>query len=500
MTAPSSPPRAAGILGETPPLPSLAAHRHYHWFVVFTVCIGAFMGQVDASIAQLVLPALEQTFVAPLSIVSWVAVVYLLTQAALLPIFGRLADIRGRKSLYIHGFLLFILGSAACGLAGNIEALIAFRIVQAVGAAMLSANSIAIIDAIAPPEERGRALGLQAAAQALGLTLGPLLGGVLLQSLDWRWVFWINIPVGLIGMFAAWAILPVTPPRPTRERLDVPGALILVPAVFALLLAVNQAQDWGGYFAPLPLGLAAIGCGVLALFFVLEQRRRAPLIAPILLRNRHFLLGSMAGTAAYGMLFGLFLTMPFVFARVLADPPLIAGLRLAAIPAALAVAAMISGSLSERWDARWLTVPAMLICLGGLAWLWQILTSGGMDAAALTAAIAVIGFGQGLFISPNNRAIISAAPVAVRGAAGSVMNVFRAFGMSLGIAVSTSLMAKHLAAHSEGTSGALASTFTVPPMIVAHAAASVTLALMGFALIALLLSRWGAAGAKGTSE
>lgn len=488
VPTPPNTPRAVSFLGETPPSPRVAAHRHYRWFVVLTVCIGAFMGQVDASIAQLVLPALEQTFVVPLTLVSWVAVVYLLTQAALLPIFGRLADIRGRKLLYINGFLLFIFGSAACGMAGSIETLIVFRIVQAVGAAMLSANSIAIIVAIAPPEERGRALGLQAAAQALGLTLGPLLGGALLQSLDWRWVFWINIPVGLIGMFAAWAILPMTPPNPTRERLDVAGALILVPALFALLLAINQAQDWGGYFAPLPLGLAVIGLGVLALFFLLEQRRAAPLIAPILLRNRHFLWGSMAGTAAYGMLFGLFLTMPFVLARVLADPPLIAGLRLAAIPSALAAAAMISGALSERLDSRWLTVPGMLICLAGLAWLWQTLVGRQPDATALTAAIAVVGLGQGLFISPNNRAIISVAPVTMRGAAGSVMNVFRAFGMSLGIAVATSLMAKHLAAQGAGASGALVSTLTVPPMIVAQAAASVTLALMGFALAALVFS------------
>lgn len=446
------------------------------------------MGQVDASIAQLVLPALEQTFVVPLTLVSWVAVVYLLTQAALLPIFGRLADIRGRKLLYISGFLLFIFGSAACGMASSIEWLIAFRLIQAVGAAMLSANSIAIIVAIAKPEERGRALGLQAAAQALGLTLGPLLGGILLQSLDWRWVFWINIPVGVVGMFAAWAILPLTPLNSARERLDVAGAVILVPALFALLLAVNQAQDWGGYAAPLTLGVAVTGLLTLALFVGVEQRRAEPLVAPLLLRDRAFLLGSLAGAAAYGLLFGLFLTMPFVFARVMDDPPMVAGLRLAAIPAALAVAAMISGALSERLDARWLTVPGMLLCLGGLAALWQSLATGRPDPNLLTAAIAVVGLGQGLFVSPNNRAIISAAPDALRGAAGSVMNVFRAFGMSLGIALATSTLAAHLLHHTVGSSAAFGSTLAVPPTVVAQAAASVIFALMGFALFALLAS------------
>ena len=204
--------------------------------VVATVCIGAFMGQVDASIAQLVLPHLEHAFDVRLSVVSWVAVGYLLTQAALLPVFGRLADIRGRKRLYTAGFLLFIGGSAACAMAPDIGWLIGFRVLQAIGAAMLSANSVAIIVAIARPEERGRALGWQATAQAIGLSMGPLIGGALLQSLDWRWVFWINVPVGLLGTVAAWAVLPVTRDTDPRERLDIPGALLLVPALLALLL------------------------------------------------------------------------------------------------------------------------------------------------------------------------------------------------------------------------------------------------------------------------
>jgi EmrB/QacA subfamily drug resistance transporter len=470
---------------EPAPAAALVRSRHYRWLVVGTVCVGAFMGQVDASIAQLALPHLEHAFHARLSLVSWVALGYLLSQAALLPVFGRLADIRGRKFLYTAGFLVFIVGSAACAMAPGIGWLIAFRVVQAVGAAMLSANSVAIIVSTARPEERGRALGVQATAQALGLSFGPLIGGVLLQTLDWRWVFWINVPVGVIGTIAAWTVLPVTRDTDARQRLDVPGMLLLVPALFALLLAINHAQDWGGFLAPTSLAFAAVAFACLGVFLAVERRRADPLVDPALLRNRKFLAGSLAGTASYGMLFGLFLVMPFVFARVSSSPPILAGLKLAAIPVALAVVAPLSGALSERLDARLLTVPGMTLCLAGLAWLRGDLGSGMPGEFGLVAAIALVGAGQGLFISPNNRAIISAAPEAIRGEAGSMMNVFRAVGMSLGIAAATSVMATRLAT----LAGPQATTVSASPGVVASAAAAVALALIGFAGAALVLSQ-----------
>lgn len=475
-----------GALGgrEPAPEPRLAGRPGYPWLVVATVCIGAFMGQVDASIAQLVLPHLEQDFGARLSLVSWVAVGYLVAQAALLPVFGRLADIRGRKLLYCGGFVVFILGSAACALAPGIGWLIGFRLVQAVGAAMLSANSVAIIVATVPPEGRGRALGLQATAQALGLALGPVIGGALLQAFDWRWVFWINVPVGLFGTAAAWLVLPVTRDTDPGQRLDIPGALLLVPALFSLLLAVNQAQDWGGPFGTPTLGALAAAVLLLAAFFRIEGRRPGPLVDPALFTDRRFLSGSLAGTASYGMLFGLFLVMPFVFARMFSDPPLVAGLKLAAIPAALGLVAPLSGALSERVDARLLTVPGMALCLGGLGLLWRELGQPAPGEAAVVAAIALVGAGQGLFVSPNNRAILSAVPKAIRGEAGSVMNVFRALGMSLGIATATSVMAARLAT----AGGAGATTLGGSGAAVAGAAAAVAAALTGFAAAALLLA------------
>ena len=171
----------------TEPAPANAKHSAAMiWIIVATVCIGSFMGQLDASITQLVLPALERSFAVSIDEVSWVAVMFLLVVSVMLPVFGRLADIYGRKKLYVAGFLVFIAGSALCGFASDIGWLIAARALQAVGAAMLSANSVAIIVSIAGDRLRGRALGLQTAVQAVGLCAGPTGGGWIVDTLDWR--------------------------------------------------------------------------------------------------------------------------------------------------------------------------------------------------------------------------------------------------------------------------------------------------------------------------
>jgi MFS family permease len=209
--------------GREPPPAEIVAQLPSYWlFVIGTVCIGAFMGQVDSSIAQLLLPRLELEFDARLSTVSWVAVAYLLAMAAFLPIFGRLADMMGRKLLYTAGFLLFLLSSALCGLAPSLPVLIAFRVLQGIGAALLSSNSVAIVVAAAGPERRGRALGILSAAQAIGLSTGPAIGG------PWCWISWTGD--GCSGSMCrsaspapSWDGSCSRPPRTCRRRVASTG-------------------------------------------------------------------------------------------------------------------------------------------------------------------------------------------------------------------------------------------------------------------------------------
>jgi len=230
---------------EPPPLQAVARLAWYPWVVVGTVCVGAFMGQVDASLTQMLLPRLERDFHAPLSTVSWVAVAYILTMASFMPIFGRLADMIGRKLLYTGAFLLFVIGSGLCGFAPDLPTLIAFRIIQGIGAALMTANSIAIVVLAAGPEHRGRALGLQSAAQAIGLGVGPAVGGLVLDTLGWHWAFWINVPFGLLGLLLGWFVLPQTRHLAEAGRFDWHGAFLIAPALTAVVAILNEGHAWG---------------------------------------------------------------------------------------------------------------------------------------------------------------------------------------------------------------------------------------------------------------
>jgi hypothetical protein len=238
--------RIAGKKINEDSLPDTSARRTTMvWSIVATVCIGAFMGQLDASITQLVLPALEHKFSASIAEASWVAVMYLLVISVMLPIFGRLADMHGRKTLYVAGLVVFVAGSAMCGFASSLAWLIMTRALQAVGAAMLSANSVAIIVSVAGEKLRGRALGIMSAVQAVGLCAGPTVGGWIVDTLDWRWVFWVNVPFGIAAAALASFVIPEMSAGKPGSRFDTIGAVLLAPGLGALMLAINQVGSWG---------------------------------------------------------------------------------------------------------------------------------------------------------------------------------------------------------------------------------------------------------------
>jgi EmrB/QacA subfamily drug resistance transporter len=481
--------RAAVLEGREPlPLQAIARRPSYRWFVVGTVCVGAFMGQVDASMTQMLLPRLEADFTARLSTVSWVAVAYILAMASFMPIFGRLADMIGRKLLYTGGFLLFVLGSGLCGFAPSLPVLIVFRVLQGVGAALMTANSIAIIVLATGQQERGRALGLQSAAQAIGLGVGPAVGGLILDTLGWHWVFWINVPVGLVGALLGWFIIPQTGAlRPSR--FDWSGALLIAPALTAVVAVLNQGYAWGPS-SPLLIGCVALAIVFFALFVRAERRAATPLIDFRLLRRAAFLAGNVANFFAYAMLFGVFFLIPFVLVRVYQDSALAAGLRLSIVPVMLGLLAPIGGILYDRFGARAVTATGMLVCLAGLAVLYAFLDGTASSLPAVMLGLALFGVGQGLFVSPNTSAIMATAPDELTGEAGSLLNVVRYLGISTGIAGAASLLALALAAMT-GADGATLHA-SAPAMVAASRDVILLLACFGVLAGVLSLMRSGA--------
>jgi MFS family permease len=282
------------------------------------------------------------------------------------------------------------------------------------------------------------------AAQAVGLSAGPAIGGLVIDLLDWRWVFWINVPFGLVGTVVGWFVLPPTRDLPDDDRFDWRGALLIAPALTALVAMLNEGYAWGAT-SPVFLGCGVLAVVLLMLFVRSERRAAAPLIDLTLFRSAAFSAGNAAGLLAYAALFGLFFLMPFVFVRVYQDSILAAGLRLSIVPVMLGIVAPLAGALYDRLGARALTASGMFVCVGALVLLFAVMDGTPESASPVMLALAVFGVGQGLFISPNNSAIVAAAPPSLTGEAGGLLNVTRSFGISVGVAAASSLLAWRLA-------------------------------------------------------
>jgi EmrB/QacA subfamily drug resistance transporter len=405
-----------------------------HWFAVAAVCVGAFMGQLDASIVTVALPTLQRTFSVSVGAVTWVGLSYLLVLVASVTAVGRFADMWGRKLLYVYGFVVFVLASALCGLAPSLGALCGARAFQALGAAMLQANSLAIIVLVVPGRALGRAIGLQGAAQALGLAMGPTVGGLLLAAGGWRWIFFVNVPFGLFGAVAAVLLVPRSRDLARRVRFDWVGLGLFFPAVVALLCGISfgATEGWG---SALIVGLFVVA-GVLGVSFVWwERRQREPMLDLGLFRNGRFSSGIGSGMGSYLVMFGVLLVVPFYFERGLDYGTARSGLSLMAFPLAFGVVAPLAGRLADRVGARPLTVAGMGLVAVGLVVLGAVRPPTGWFLVLL----ALIGVGMGLFTSPNNASIMGAAPGQQAGVASGVLNMTRGMGTALGLALTGSV-------------------------------------------------------------
>jgi len=350
----------------------LRSHPRAWWAAVATVCFGAFMGQLDASVVALTYRTIGRDFHAPLTAVQSISLTYLAVLALMLLPTARLSDRIGRKRVYLWGFGAFTVSSAACAFAPSLPALAALRALQGGAAAMLQANSVAIVATAAPPRRLRRALGVQAAAQALGLALGPVVGGVLVHALGWRWVFGVNVPIGVVAMLAGSWLLP-------RTRLS------------------DEA----------PPGVRAV------------------------LRARSMLRGLAGALLAYLLLFGPIVLVPVVLQEH-GRSALAAGLATAALPAGFAGGGVAGERLlPRRSSARSRCATGLIVCAVGLGGL----LASGPSVTSWAGALAVIGVGLGIFTPANNAEIMSAAPSGAAAVAGGLLSGSRAAGTAAGTAI-----------------------------------------------------------------
>jgi MFS family permease len=434
------------ILTEAARPAAIREHPWAPWLAVAVVCFGAFMGQLDASIVTLTFRPMEREFAAPLAAVQWVSLSYLLVLIALLTPAGRIADAVGRKLVYGYGFVVFTAGSAACAFAPSLGVLVGCRVGQAVGAAMLQANSVALVTTSVPPHRMRLGLSIQAAAQAIGLGLGPTLGGLLTQTAGWRAVYWINVPVGCLAIVAGRYLLPRTRHRSPAGTFDLAGAALLALASTALLGVLSVV---GGLPAPAWLAtLMAIVALAAAVAFVVRQRRaRFPLV-PRALRSRRIALGLAGACLGYLVLFGPLVLVPQLL--VGHGGALHIGLIMSALPAGFGVAALTAEAV---FPANLRNRTRGVIGAGACAVVLVMLLLMSSSSVGIVVLLGLAGLCLGVLVPANNALIMRTGTPSMAGTLGGLVNVARGIGTTLGIALVT--LALHLghsvAGHPDGT-------------------------------------------------
>lgn len=428
------------------PHPSISSRPSWKWFILSTVLLGATMSALDVSIVNVAMPTLKTTFGVSMAVIEWIAMAYMLTLTIFLPLFGRLADMYGRSRLYNTGFVIFSIGSLLCGISGSASFMIFSRVAQAVGAGLLQANSVALITQAFPSNERGKAIGIQGAVQAISMSVGPFVGGILIATVGWRAIFFVNIPIGLLGTIAALFVLPPNEKTKEKEKVDYLGTTFFASGLAFIVLAFNEIVKlgWGSHIILLYFFSGSI---LLTLFVITELKVKHPLIDLKLFKNATFFFGNLTGMLSYYVLFAVMFLMPFYLEKVLGYGTALTGTLLTPIPLAMALVAPFSGHISDRYGARIMTTSGMMV--SALACFSLIFVGEAARLPVLVSILIMLGVGMGLFTPPNNSAIMGAAPREKLGTAGGVLNMMRSLGLIFGVDISglifTSLEHKYLA-------------------------------------------------------
>ncbi len=434
------------------------------WAIFAIVAIGVFMATLDSSIVNISLPSIARYFGTPLNgAIEWVIISYLVVTAAILLTAGRLSDMIGRKAIWAVGLFVFTGGSALCGAATSLGFLVAARAIQGLGGALLFAASPAMITNAFPAQERGRALGLNAVIVALGVSAGPPLGGIITAYLSWRWIFFVNVPIGIIGVLLTLRVLTEKFHR-NPGKFDPWGAILLGVGLASLTAALSFGQELGWSS---PIFVAGIVVGVLALGALpyVEHHVASPIIDTKLLRNRVFLSANLSLILSFLALFAVSFLMPFYLEQLRGFPTETVGLLLTPLPIMIAIFAPISGSLADRLGStRWLASGGLAIACVGLILLSQL--DAHSSVFDIIWRLVVTGIGQALFQSPNNSALLGAAPAQQRGSASGFLATGRVMGQSLSVALAGAIFVSlggsaagvALQAH-KGSSSALQETF-----------------------------------------
>jgi EmrB/QacA subfamily drug resistance transporter len=403
------------------------------WLVLVAMVFGLFMPMLDNLVVNVALPTIQAKLGSGVSGLQWIIDAYTLTFASFMLTGGALGDLFGRKRFFLAGLGVFVLGSLMCGLSQDINQLIAFRAVQGLGAAMLLPGTLSIITATFTGKERGAAIGIWAAMSGLAIAIGPLIGGWLVEHVSWQSIFFVNVPIGLVGATLAWIVVKESRDPTKSRRIDLPGLVTGTAGLFFLVYALIEGND-RGWTDALILGAFALSAVLLALFFRIESRREYPMLPLGFFRIPTFAASNVVAASVFFALFGSTFFLSLYLQNVRGYSPIGAGVRLFPFTVMILLIAPVAGRLSDRFGSRWFMTAGTSILAVGLALMLRSQPDSAYLSVLLPSMI-VMGAGMAMTMSPMTAAVMASVPVQRAGVASAATNTSRELGGVFGIAL-----------------------------------------------------------------
>jgi EmrB/QacA subfamily drug resistance transporter len=417
------------------------AEENRKWWTLGAVAFGLFMIMLDNTVVFVALSAIQTDLHISTSELEWVVNGYALTFAVLMLTGGKLADLFGRRRIFIVGLAIFTASSLACGLATGASMLIGARVIQGVGSALMNPATLSIITATFPPRQRGMAIGIWVGVSAMALAIGPLVGGVLTEQINWSWIFFINVPVGILGIVVARLVIDESRDESEQQRLDLPGLLSSGVGLFALTYGLIESNNYGWTSGRI-LGSFAVAAAALVLFVVLEHRQRVPMLDLSLFRDSTFSGANTTMLLVALAMFGVFFFNSLYLGTILHYSPIQTGATFLPMTLLIVLIAPIAGKFSDRIGSRWL-MGAGLVSLSASLLAFSRL---GLDSSfwEILPGLLLGGVGMSLAMTPTTAAAMGSVPVDKAGVGSAVLNSMRQVGGSLGIALMGAIVASSI--------------------------------------------------------